>query len=145
MNTHTINLKKERVKAFRHAEIYLLSEVPHVAVVEAVTGYIPIENFKEIFNYLTGFVRENSITTLVFDKRKLTVFHQPSMEWYFVEWKEQMFSYGLKKHRKILPDDRIFRESVKIGREKINRSYPDRKFHQMDIQYATSLEEAVLM
>ena len=73
------------------------------------------------------------------------VFHQPSMEWYFVEWKEKMYNHGLKTHRKILPKDAVFRQSVKIGRDKINREYPQGKFHKMDIQYFETLDEAIAL
>jgi hypothetical protein len=88
-------------------------------------------------------VKEKKITKLIFDKRKLTVFHQPSMEWYFVEWKEKMFDLGLKTHRKILPQDEIFRQSVKIGREKIKSIHPNGKYTLMDIQYSENLQDAI--
>lgn len=114
-----------------------------MAVVEALATYIPIEQFKEIFMAIGDLVKKEKITKLVFDKRKLTVFHQPSMEWYFVEWKEKMYDLGLKVHRKILPKDDVFRQSVKIGREKINSLYPNGKFKLMDIGYAETLEDAI--
>jgi hypothetical protein len=67
------------------------------------------------------------------------------MEWYFVEWKDMMFELGLTKHIKILPNDEVFRQSVKIGRKKINELYPNGKFHQLSILYAESLEEALIL
>lgn len=130
-------------KEFKHATIFLLAEHSDTAVVEATANYIPLDPFKEIFTYIGELTKAKKITKLIFDKRKLSVFHQPSMEWYFIEWKEKMFDAGLKTHRKILPKDDVFRQSVRIGREKINKMYPDSKFHQMDIQYAESMEEAI--
>jgi hypothetical protein len=130
-------------KRYRNAIVSIVEEKPMIGVVEATSTYIPIEQFKEVFNYIGDLVKKEKITKLIFDKRKLSVFHQPSMEWYFVEWKEKMFNEGLTSHRKILPSDEIFRQSVKIGREKINKTFPSGKFHQMDIQYAETLEEAV--
>jgi hypothetical protein len=135
------NMIKE--KEFKHASIYRIPEQPNVAVVEATATYIPLEQFKEIFSFIGELASSKTITKLIFDKRKLSVFHQPSMEWYFVEWKEKMFDVGLKTHRKILPQDDVFRQSVRIGREKINKMYPLKKFNQMDIQYAESIEEAL--
>lgn len=135
------NLTVERT--FKHAIIKTIGAHPGVAVVEAISTYIPIEQFKEIFGAIGELVKEKKISKLVFDKRKLTVFHQPSMEWYFVEWKEKMFDLGLKTHRKILPQDEVFRQSVKIGREKIKTIHPNGKYQQMDIQYAESLEDAI--
>lgn len=131
-------------KEFKHASIFLLPEHPGVAVVEASASYIPLNKFKEIFDYISELSSTRKLNKLIFDKRKLSVFHQPSMEWYFVEWKEKMFDAGLRIHRKILPNDEVFRQSVRIGREKINKAYPDKKFHQLDIQYAESVEEALV-
>jgi hypothetical protein len=130
-------------KEFKHASIYLLTDHPDTAVVEATANYIPLDQFKEIFNFIGELTATKKIKKLIFDKRKLSVFHQPSMEWYFVEWKEKMFEAGLKTHRKILPKDDVFRQSVRIGRDKINKAFPDKKFHQMDIQYAETIEEAI--
>jgi hypothetical protein len=135
--------KMIKEKEFKHASIFLLPQQPGTAVVEATANYIPLEQFKEIFNFIGGLTSSKKIKKLIFDKRKLSVFHQPSMEWYFVEWKEKMFDAGLKTHRKILPKDDVFRQSVRIGRDKINKAYPDRKFNQMDIQYAETIEEAI--
>ena len=70
------------IKAFKHAQIFLVKDDPRVAVVEATSGYIPIEQFKEVFHFIGDLVKEKRINKLVFDKRKLTVFHQPSMEWF---------------------------------------------------------------
>jgi hypothetical protein len=131
------------VSSFKHAVVKTVNSHPEIAIVEAVSSYIPIEQFKEIFNAIGSLVKEKKITKLIFDKRKLTVFHQPSMEWYFVEWKEKMFDLGLKTHRKILPQDEIFRQSVKIGREKIKSIHPNGKYTLMDIQYSENLQDAI--
>jgi hypothetical protein len=135
------NLNEE--KKFKHGTVYTVKKSPHIAVVEATANYIPLEPFKEIFNFIGDLIETKGITKLVFDKRKLSVFHQPSMEWYFIEWKEKTFDLGLKTHRKILPVDDVFRQSVRIGREKINKAYPAKKFNSMDIQYFESVEEAI--
>lgn len=136
-----MNLKIEQ--NFKHATLKSAELNPQTLILEATTSYIPIEQFKEIFNAISVIVKEKKISKLIFDKRKLTVFHQPSMEWYFVEWKEKMFDLGLKTHRKILPQDDVFRQSVRIGREKIKSTFPNGKYTQMDIQYAETLEEAI--
>lgn len=136
---NNLNLQRE----YKHAKIYYVNGLPGVVVVEATASYIPLERFKEIFNHIGELASESSIHKLIFDKRKLSVFHQPSMEWYFVEWKEKMFDAGLTVHRKILPDDDIFRQSVRIGRNKIASRYPNHKFNKMDINYSESMEEAL--
>jgi hypothetical protein len=137
------SMKLEVVKDFKHASISIAEGPTVVAIVEAKTEYIPIGDFKKIFEAIGEVVKERGVKKLVFDKRNLTVFHQPSMEWYFTEWKEQMFALGLKTHRKILPANDVFRQSVKIGRDKINKAFPAGKFHQMDIGYAETLEDAI--
>jgi len=137
-----IESKMNLEKSFNHADVFTVSGT-RTAVVQATGDYITIDEFKNVFNYIGKLVMDKQIDKLVFDKRKLNVFHQPSMEWYFVEWKEEMFNLGLKKHRKILPNDSVFRQSVKIGRENIDKTYPNGKFHEMDIQYFEDLDEAI--
>lgn len=128
---------------FKHAAVSVVSGNAKIAVVTAKTEYIPIDEFKKIFQSIGELVKSEGVTKLIFDKRNLSVFHQPSMEWYFTEWKEEMFAAGLKTHRKILPQNEVFRQSVAIGRDKINKAFPKGKFHEMDIQYAETLEEAI--
>lgn len=137
-----MDLKLTERKKFKHASVFVLNDQRSTALVKATTTYIPFDQFKEIFNYIGELTEKEKITKLIFDKSELSVFHQPSMEWYFTEWKEKMFDLGLKTHRKILPRDEVFRHSVKIGREKINKSHPNGKYSLMDIQYAETVEEA---
>lgn len=144
MSSETDNLNDKLVShhSGSHAKIYFVEGKP-IAIVEASSTYIPIDEFKNIFQEIGKLVDSKKITKLIFDKRKLTVFHQPSMEWYFTEWKEQMWNKGLKTHRKILPDNKVFQQSVKIGREKIKEENPQLKFNQMDIQYKDSIQDAI--
>lgn len=136
-------LELELYRDYQCAKLYWVKSHPKVGVIEATASYIPIEQFKEIFMSVHELVEEKSIEKLVFDKSALQVFHQPSMEWYFVEWKSEMAKLGLTKHVKILPDDLVFSQSVKLGRQQIDRKYPDALYHQLSIQYAETLEEAV--
>lgn len=132
----------EIVATFKTAKIYL-SATKHTFIVEAIRAYIPIEEFQEVFEKASELVTQYEVTKIIFDKRKLKVFHQPSMEWYFVTWKDQIYELGVKTIRKILPDDVVFRQSVKIGRSKIEGEYPEAKYHLMDIQYRESVEDAL--
>ncbi len=130
------------VQAFGYADIYLLEDQP-ILVIEATSSYIPVDEFKKIFAKAAEAVQENAVQRVIFDKRKLEVFHQPSMEWYFTAWKEELLDHGMKIHRKLLPSDFAFRQSVKIGRMRISEKYPDLRTDEMDIQYVESLEEAL--
>lgn len=135
--------KLTEIKSFKDAKIYTIEGKPNIAVIESTTTYIPIEQFKNAFEELGLLVKSNNIEKLIFDKRSLAVFHQPSMEWYFIEWKEKMFDLGLKIHRKILPNNEVFKHSVKIGRAKIKSIFPDGKYNLMDIAYSESIEDAI--
>jgi hypothetical protein len=134
--------KLELIHTHEHATIEKVEGKP-IAIVTATSTYIPIEEFQSIFKRIGDLVEKHQLTKLIFDKRALTVFHQPSMEWYFTEWKEKMWEKGLKTHRKILPDNKVFQQSVKIGREKIKNENPNLKFNQMDIQYKDDLKSAI--
>jgi hypothetical protein len=127
-----------------YAEILLIRDQHTGSVlVSASAEYIPMAEFKSLFERAGELVKLHKVAKLIFDKRSLSVFHQPSMEWYFVHWKEQMIDHGLTTHVKLLPADSAFRESVRIGRDKIEATYPQGRFRQLDIFYAESLLEAV--
>ena len=130
-------------KKFKHASLCWVRDHPHVALVVAHATYIPIDQFKVAFSSIEELIHDKNITTLVFDKRALRVFHQPSMEWYFTEWKAKMADLGLTRHVKILPDDVVFCESVKIGRRQIDQKHPNARFHQLSIVYAANIGEAI--
>lgn len=136
------NVQLELKLEFERAKVYI-SQEHSSAVIIATDTYMPIEEFKETFHKAGAVIAEHQLTKLVFDKRNLSVFHQPSMEWYFVEWKGEMAKIGLVTHRKLLPQDSVFRQSVKIGRAKIDRDYPDHAYHQLDIGYAEDMKQAL--
>ena len=141
MNT-ALNNSLTKEKEFEHAAIYTVTDKP-VIVVQATEEYIPIDEFKKVFQEAGRIVKEKKIAKLIFDKTALKVFHQPSMEWYFVEWKDQMATLGLRDHVKILPDDIVFKTSVKIGRDQLNKKYPDATFNKLSIIYHDTLKEAL--
>ncbi|MEM6841141.1 MAG: hypothetical protein AAF944_18335 [Bacteroidota bacterium] len=106
-------------------------------------SYIPNQEFKDFFERLESVIDENNVTKLIFDKTSLSVFDQEAMEWYHIYWKEKMWAKGLKHHRKILPDNSLFETSVSIGRRKILEKNLDFSFDKFDIQYCSSVEEAM--
>jgi len=138
------DLKTITIKQFDYADVAVIGNNSECGLVTATSNYIPIKEFKSIFNYIEcNLVPNFGIQKLIFDKRELTIFHQPSMEWYFTVWKERVYDKGLYVHRKLLPNDPLFEESVKIGRESIERNYPHGKYKLMDIKYAQSIGEAI--
>lgn len=127
-----------------YANVHLI-EGKGILICEALKEYMPIENFKYVFLSMNPLVKKHGVWKFIFDKRKLRAFHQPSMEWYFIEWKKQMLDIGLKVHRKLLPEGLTwFEQAVKAGRTKIQKDFPENVIDQLDIQYRTSLEEAIV-
>jgi hypothetical protein len=113
-------------------------------ICELLTDYVPIEDFKEAFLEIGELVKTGGFEKFIFDKRALRAFHQPTMEWYFIHWKKEMLGYGLKTHRKILPEEKWFEKMVQIAKAQILNQYPDNIIDQLDIAYCDTLEVAVL-
>lgn len=75
----------------------------------------------------------------------MKAFNQPSMVWYYVNWKDEVYKEtGLRTHFKILPDIPWFKKSVEAGRKEIFTQYPDHPtLNILDVRYAGSLTEAL--
>ncbi|GAA4840808.1 hypothetical protein [Algivirga pacifica] len=126
-----------------YGKVFLLPD-ESILICELTKQYVPIEQFKEIFTEIKPFIEQFGIRKFVFDKQNLRVFHQPSMEWYFVSWKEEMYRKGLSVHRKVLPQDQpAFNLAVEAGRAKILAEYKESIIHRLDIQYKASVQEAI--
>ena len=121
----------------------LINEDKKTIICELLKDYVPIEDFKVIFYQISDIVKEGDYTKFIFDKRSLRAFHQPTMEWYFIHWKQEMLQYGITKHRKILPSEKWFEKMVQIAKSQILQNYPSNIIDQLDIQYCDSIEEAI--
>jgi hypothetical protein len=128
----------------RYAKVYANADRGMV-ICELLSDYIPIEDFKETFRNISTIVESGKYEKFIFDKRSLRAFHQPSMEWYFLNWKNKMLELGLQKHRKILPGKKWFEKMVMIAKEQILKNNPDNIIHLLDIRYCNSIEEAILI
>jgi O-methyltransferase involved in polyketide biosynthesis len=139
-NTSTLKMhlemQSEYFKCFRDEENSFI-------ICESLTSYLPVEEFKEFFEQMTPIIKEHQISKFIFDKRSLRAFHQPTMEWYFVEWKQKLMDSGLTVHRKILPDEGWFKKAVQAGRASIEKSHPDFPFDKLDIQYFNSIDDCI--
>jgi hypothetical protein len=107
--------------------------------------YVPIESFKELFGKLLELVKQSNYHTFIFDKRSLRTFHQPSMEWYYLDWKQEAMEYGLTKHRKILPDLAWFVKAVQIAKRGLDDKLSETARQKLQIVYCDSLNEAIEM
>lgn len=114
-----------------------------IIICELRAEYVPIEYFKDTFYRIGELVNAGFNNKLIFDKRSLKAFHQPSMEWYFVSWKKAMYEKGLVTYRKLLPQEAWFRKSEMYAREQIMKDYPDNIIDKLDIKYCETLKEAL--
>jgi hypothetical protein len=147
MNTTANIIEENNFKLefeFRYAKVYANSEKGMI-ICELLTDYIPIDDFINTFNQISAIVEAGKYEKFIFDKRSLRAFHQPSMEWYFLNWKNKMLELGIKKHRKILPEEKWFEKMVMIAKEQILKNNPENIIHLLDIKYCDSIEEAILV
>lgn len=113
-------------------------------LITAVNEYIPEADFKETFKAVTAFINGHKTEKIIFDKSHLQVFHQASMTWYHVEWKQDLRKrFDIIKHRKILPEDELFEQSVQVGKDRIRSEHPEFSFEDFDIVYKNNLQEAL--
>jgi hypothetical protein len=105
-------------------------------------AYIRKEDFENLFNLMGDEAKREGAEKIIFDKRNMKVFDQPSMTWYHIVFKEDLLAtIALKKYRKLLPPDELFKMSVEIGKGKIAREHHF-DFSKYDIQYCETIEEA---
>lgn len=114
-----------------------------VGVLTANASYIPIHQFKSTLEKVVSVVSEKNLNAMIFDKRKLDTFHQPSMEWYYIEWKNELVTKGLTRHYKILPENEWFQKSVEAGKNEIYKKYPEYNFSSFSVAYVKNIDEAL--
>lgn len=113
-------------------------------VCQIQASYVPYDYFKNSFREYAEIIAQKPVERFVFDKRSLRAFHQPSMEWYFIEWKQALYrNHDLRIHRKILPDEAWFQKCVEAGRAEIFKKHPNSCLQELDIRYAESITEAL--
>ena len=137
-----LNYRFEEIYDKKYGKIFHLPE-QNIVICELTQPYVPIEKFRKIFEKVGNTILETGAKKFIFDKRHLKAFHQPSMEWYFVEWKEEMYKAGMKVHRKILPQEEWFEQAVKAGKAQIMKKYPNTVVDLLDIQYRNTIREAI--
>lgn len=124
-------------------KIYV-SQRTQIFICQIIQPYIPIEDFKNLLLQKGLLLKQYPCEKFIFDKRAISVFHQPSMEWYYVVWKPKIYEkFGLRTHRKLFTKDLWFRKAIEAGRNEIKNKYPDSLCHQMDIQNTETIREAI--
>jgi hypothetical protein len=114
-----------------------------VVICQLLSDYVPIEHFRSMFQQISALIENGDFTKFIFDKRSLRTFHQPSMEWYFLYWKQEMMGYGLLQHRKILPNLDWFKTAVAIERGQLAGKMSPEAVEKLDIKYCDNIPEAI--
>jgi len=120
-----------------------IHETDKIIACVLTADYVPITRFKQIFEMLADEIKSGDYNKFVFDKSHLRTFHQPSMKWYFTEWKTEMINYGLNRHFKVLPKLDYFRKAVEAARKPLLAKYPKETLDKIRIEYFESVEDAV--
>lgn len=114
------------------------------AIVSIHGAFIPMTDYQQTLEKLGELVRQEKVQKLIVDARQLLAYHQPSVEWSFLNWKRQMHEHGLNRYRYILSSTGEYRKNLENGLQKIRREHPEPTvLDQMDLAYCQSLEEAV--
>jgi hypothetical protein len=133
----------EQIFANEFGSGYINEKESAIALV-AEADYIPIKNFKQLFEMLEDEIEENPVyQKFIFDKRALRTFHQPSMKWYFMDWKTRMIEYGLNRHFKLLPDLGYFKKAVEAARKPLLKKYPEEILAKLRIEYYDDVASAL--
>lgn len=144
MSNLSLPIKEDFIEVYKDSfiEAFVFPE-QSTMLCRAISDYIPDSNFRRIMTTIGEEIKSRHLTRMIFDKRALKGFNQESMIWYHIYWKEAMWRYGLRIHRKLLPKDELFRNNVKISKKKIINYYPEFDFGRFDIKYSHSLDEAL--
>ncbi len=125
------------------SRIYTSNEA-NTIICEVLESYTEIEDFKAMLKKKAELIEEYGCDRFVFDKRAIRGFHQPTMEWYYLEWKPEMHRrFGLRVHRKLFTDEVWFLKCLQAGRAEIKRRDPGSIVHTMDIKVVQSIEESI--
>ncbi|MGF1532453.1 MAG: hypothetical protein ACFCUI_02020 [Bernardetiaceae bacterium] len=116
----------------------------NVIICQMLQSYTEIDNFKAMLYKKAELIEQYGCDLFVFDKRSIRGFHQPSMEWYYLEWKPEMYRrFGLRVHRKLFTTETWFLKCIEAGRAEIKRRDPGSIVHTMDITIVDTIAQAI--
>lgn len=123
---------------------YFTCNDSNVILCQMLEAYTPINEFKAMLERKITLIEEFGCDKFIFDKRSINGFHQPSMEWYYLEWKVKMYEqYGLSVHRKLFTEETWFRKAVQAGRASIRKKDPGSIVHTLDIKIVESFRQGL--
>jgi hypothetical protein len=116
----------------------------NLIICEMTQAYTPIEDFMSLLEQKRELIKKYGCEKFIFDKRAIKGFHQPSMEWYYLTWKVDMYNnFKLAKHRKLFTTDGWFLKCIEAGRAEIKRKDPGSIVHTLDIKVCKDLKDAI--
>ena len=136
------HFKKDDKLSSEHFNVFISLDAG-IMIAQVLSSYVPVEDFINTFQKMVGAVSTKKINKFIFDKRELRAFNQPTMEWYYIEWKEKLLDEGLNVHRKLLPEEEWFKKCVEAGKDEILREYPNNRLNQIDIQYFETISDCI--
>lgn len=110
-------------------------------IITATDRYISHPEFVEAFEYAESLMGQLEIKKVVFDQRKLSVFNKESMTWYYLEWKTRLFKCGLIKHIKVMPDNKNFKQLIRLFKQDLDARFPKASYHNLQIKYCEAIQE----
>ncbi|TAE73318.1 MAG: hypothetical protein EAZ85_07325 [Bacteroidetes bacterium] len=139
--SYTLLHEAELFIATRHAHVYWI-ENQKAIVCQAITDYIPHQEFQYIFNEILEFATENPTEMFIFDKSALVTFHQDSVRFFYFDWKPKMEKLGTKIYKHILPNNRTFKVSLDVTKDILRKEKPEICIDVPCIEYIESIDEA---
>lgn len=138
------NILEEAMVVLENSSAYAWY-LPECSVIVCVMKRASVtrSDFKALFEAVAAAARIYFPNKMVFDMRKMEVFDQQMMTWYYIEWKPKLFrEIGLKKYRKLLPFNKLFRKYVAVNRKKLAKEHGF-DFSVFDIKYCETMQYAL--
>lgn len=115
----------------------------NIIICELTQAYTPIDDFMALLEHKRELIKKYGCQKFIFDKRAIKGFHQPSMEWYYLTWKVDMYqNFKLGVHRKLFTTEGWFLKCIEAGRAEIKRKDPGSIVHSLDIKVSKDLKDA---
>lgn len=108
-----------------------------------ITADINLLKFKEELLHLLQIVQKLKVRQLVIDRRNMFTLHFPSLEWFYSVWLPHMIKLGVRTLHIILPENELFRFSLKLGKDKILKKNPELSHQSFSPHFHKTLQEAL--
>ncbi|OJJ20136.1 hypothetical protein BKI52_16830 [marine bacterium AO1-C] len=111
------------------------------ALICQVNADINLKKFKETLIQLVPVTQKLKICQLVVDRRNMFTIHFPSLEWFYAIWLPQMIKSGVRRLHIVLPENELFRFSLRIGKQRILKEHPQLLHQDLPPNFYKNLKE----